>query len=161
GGAIVDLRFGQRLDVRVINYLLAVGQGLKAFEHLLQLVFIKVIAQFVNSRAQGMAAAVLAQNQLGPGQAYVLGIHDLVRGSLLEHAVLVNAGLVSESILTDNGLVPLNRNAGYMRYQPAGLTQAAGVNVGAHSENVRTRSHGHDDLFQRRVSGPFANTVNG
>ena len=63
---------------------------------------------------------MLAQHQLRLRQADVLGVHDLVGGALLEHAVLVDAGLVGEGVLADDGLVALHLHAGDVRHQPAG-----------------------------------------
>ena len=73
---ICDL--GQRLDVGVVDHLLAVGQRLEAVEDLLQLVLVEVVAQVEHALPQGVPAAVLAQHQFGLRQADVLGVHDLV-----------------------------------------------------------------------------------
>ena len=86
-----------------------------------------MIAQIEDALAQGVPAAVLAQHQLGLRQADVLGIHDLVGGALLEHAVLVDAGFVGEGVLADDGLVALHLNAGDVRDEPAGRVQLACV----------------------------------
>ena len=68
----MDLRLGQRLDVGVVDHLLAIGQRLEAVEHLLQLLLVEVIAQVADALPQGVPAAVLAQHQLGLRQADVL-----------------------------------------------------------------------------------------
>ena len=68
----MDLRLGQRLDVGVVDHLLAVGQRLEAVEDLLQLLVVEVIAQVEHALPQGVPAAVLAQHQLGLRQADVL-----------------------------------------------------------------------------------------
>ena len=48
------------------------------------------------------------------------GVHDLVGGALLEHAVLVDAGLVGEGVAAHDRLVGLHLVAGQARHQPAG-----------------------------------------
>ena len=51
----VDLRLGQRLDVGVVDLLLAVGQHLEVVEHLLQLLVVEVVAQVAGRAAAGRA----------------------------------------------------------------------------------------------------------
>src|SRR5439155_22541191 len=56
--------------------------------------------------------------------------------SLLEHAVLVDAGLVGEGVLADDGLVALHLHTGDVRHQPAGGVELARVDGGGHLEVV-------------------------
>ena len=70
-----------------------------------------MIAQVRDALPQGVPAAVLAQHQVGLRQADVLGVHDLVGAALLEHAVLVDAGLVGEGVPADDRLVALHLHA--------------------------------------------------
>ena len=44
--------------------------------------------------------------------AYVLCPHDLVGFTMLEHAILMDAGLMGKGIGTDDRLVGLNRKPG-------------------------------------------------
>ena len=82
--------------------------------------------------------------------------------ALLEHAVLVDAGLVGEGVLADDGLVALHLDAGDVRHQPARRAQAACVLMLVSSvEVILARPHGHDDFFEGAVAGPFAEAVDG
>src|SRR5579875_1824859 len=108
-----------------------------------------------------MPAAVFAQHQLRLRYADVLWVHDLIGGALLEHAVLMDAGFVGESVLADDGLVALHLNAGDVRDEPAGRIQFLGIDVGRYPEVILPRPHSHDDLFERAVAGPLADAVDG
>ena len=85
-----------------------------------------MIAQCLGAIGQGGAAAVLAQHQIGLGQAHVLGPHDLVGAALLEHAVLMDAGLVGKGVAADDRLVALHLNARDVRHQTAGRHEPLG-----------------------------------
>ena len=61
---------------------------------------------------EGVAPGELAEHQPVGAPAHVLGAHDLVGLAVLEHAVLVDAGLVREGVGADDGLVGLHRIAG-------------------------------------------------
>ena len=61
---------------------------------------------------EGVTSGMLAQNQLVRRPANILGAHDFVCFTVLEHTVLVNAGFVGKSIRPDDGLVWLNRETG-------------------------------------------------
>ena len=74
----MDLLVDQGGDVAVVDFLLLVGQHLERLEDGLQLLAGEVIAQRLGAIGQGGAAAVLAQHQVGLGEADVLGPHDLV-----------------------------------------------------------------------------------
>ena len=58
------------------------------------------------------------------------GVDDLVGLAVLEHAVLVDAGLVRERVAADDGLVVLDRVAGQAGHQP----RRAGQLLGAHAD---------------------------
>ena len=75
---------------------------MKASNTRLQLLAGEMIAQRLGAIGQGRPAAVLAQHQVGLGEADVLGPHDLVGGALLEHAVLMDAGLVGKGVAADD-----------------------------------------------------------
>ena len=55
-----DLLVDQRLDVLVVDVLLAVGQRLEAHEGVLQLVVAELVAQLLQLVAEGVAAGMLA-----------------------------------------------------------------------------------------------------
>jgi hypothetical protein len=58
-----DFVLDQRLDVLVVDMLLAVGQRLEAAERILQGVVAQLVAQFFQLVLEGMAAGVLAHDQ--------------------------------------------------------------------------------------------------
>ena len=102
----------QRLQVHRGDLLLAVGDLLEALERRVQRLALDLEAHLLQGLAQRMAAGVLAQHDRVALQADGRGVHDLVRGALLEHAVLVDAGLVRERVAPDDRLVRLHRIAG-------------------------------------------------
>ena len=155
----IERRFRQGFDVGVVNVLFAVGQRLETFENLLQLLIVKMEAQVPDAVLESVPAAVLAQDQLGLSQTHIFRPHDFVGAALLEHAVLMNAGFVGKSVLADDGLVALHVDAGDARDQPAGGTEALGVDGGAHLKVVRPRVDGHHHFFQSAVAGPFTQAV--
>ena len=151
----MDFGFRQRFDVGVVDFLLAICQLLELLEDALELILVQVVAQILHAVAERVPATVLAQHQLRAGQADVLGPHDLVGGTLLEHAVLMDAGFVGERILADDRLVALHGDAGDVRHQPARGAEAARVDPGLQLEVIAARAHGHHDLLQSTVAGPL------
>ena len=106
-----------------------------------------------------MPARVLTQDEVGSGDADLLGAHDLVGGALLEHAVLVDACLVGERVAADDRLVPLDGQPGDRRDHPADRIEPLGLDAGGQAVVVEPRLQGHDDLFERGVAGTFADAV--
>src|SRR5690242_18771102 len=101
----------QRDDVRVIDVLLLVTERDELLEDMLEHRCFQFKTQRLNSVTEGMSAAVLAQDQIRSDIADVFWPHDLVSRSILEHPVLMNARLVSERVLADDGLVTLHGHA--------------------------------------------------
>jgi hypothetical protein len=91
----------------------------------------EVVAHLVQLLAEGVAARMLAQHQVRFGQADILGPHDLVGAGVLEHPVLMDAALMREGVLADDGLVELHREAGDRRDQPARRHDLRRVDLGA------------------------------
>ena len=116
-------------DVGVVDVFLLVGEGDEVVEDLLKRLVVELVAQFGHPVAEGMPAAVLAQHEVRADEADVFRPHDFVGGALLQHAVLVDAGLVGEGVLPDDRLVPLDDHAGDRRDQPAGGAQLLRVDV--------------------------------
>ena len=87
------------------------------------------------------------------------GVHDLEGVAVLQHAVLVNAGGMPESVGAHDGLIRLHREAGDVAHETARSVYLTGVDVGANVEQVGPRLDGHDDLFERGVAGPLAQSV--
>ncbi len=163
---LVDLRDLRHLlahdgdQVVVVDEFLLVGQLLELVVDALFLVVLHGEAHPRQPRKQRVAAGVLAQHQLGPGDADVFRRHDLVGRALLHDAVLVNAGFVGEGVRADDGLVPLDDHAGHLADQTAGAVQLARVHAGpAVVVLVATHLQSHDELFQRAVARALTQPV--
>ena len=110
-----DLVIDQGGDILVKDMLFLVGQVLEAPEGVFEGVVLQHIAHGFQLVAEGMAARQLAQHQGGGVHPHILGPHDLVGFDILQHAVLVDAALMAEGVLADDGLVVLDRKAGDVR----------------------------------------------
>ena len=158
-GDVLDVLLDQDDQVLVVDFLLLVGQRLEVVEQDLELLLVQVVAQLVDPVAQGVAAGVLAQDQVGLGDADLLGTHDLVGRALLEHAVLVDARLVGEGVAADDRLVALDGQAGDRRDHPADRVEPLGLDAGGQAVVVGPGLQRHDDLFERGVAGALADAV--
>jgi hypothetical protein len=74
---------------------------------------------------------MFAEHYLVSGQPDRLGRHDLVGLAVREDAVLVDAGLMGEGVLADDGLVGLNAGAGDRRDEARGCVDPGGIDVAA------------------------------
>jgi hypothetical protein len=110
---------------------------------------------------EGVAAGVLAHHQRGLLHADGLRRHDLVGLGVLEHAVLVDAGLVGEGVAADDRLVELHRErvAAETSFE-ARVSMVVSILVQNGNTSLRTL-HRHHDLFERGVAGPLADAVDG
>ena len=149
----------QRHDVLVEDVLLAVGEILEAAEGVLEGVVAELEAERDQLLAEGVAAGMLAHHQRGRLHPDVLGPHDLVGLGVLEHAVLVDAGLVGEGVLADDRLVVLDREGGDRRHQLRGAHQERRVDVGVEGQHVGAGPDRHHDLLERGVAGALAEAV--
>ena len=154
-----DLRGDQRLEVCIGDGLLAVGEILEMPECVVALLVVELIAHLLETGSERVAPAVLAENQLALGYAYGLGRHDLVGLLILEHAVLMNPGLVRESVGADNGLVGWYRHPGQTAHHPTGATDLIGMNVRSQAIERLPGVKSHDDLFQAGVARSLADPV--
>ena len=103
----------ERLEVHRGDLLLLVRDLLEALERLVERLAGDLVAQVHQRRLQRVAAGVLAEHdRVRVVEADGLGGHDLVGRALLEHAVLVDAGLVLERVAAHDGLVGLHDVAG-------------------------------------------------
>ena len=74
--------------------------------------------------------------------------------------MLVNAGLVRERIVADDGFVTLHDHAGEMRDETAGRVDLTRVDTGRQTaENLGSHLQRHHDFFERSVAGAFAEAV--
>ena len=135
-GPVLVVLLDQDRQVLVVDFLLLVGQGLEVVEEGLELLLVQGKAQLGHPVAEGVAAGVLAQDQVGAGNADVLGPHDLVGRPFLEHAVLVDARFVGERVAADDRLVALHRQAGDRRDHPADGVKPLGLDSGGQAEVV-------------------------
>ena len=118
-GNVLQLPGDQRLNITILDPLLAVAQILKALEKALELL---IVRQHHPHRrqldAEGVAARVFAEDQLISIEADRLGAHNLVGLPMLQHTILVNARLVGESIRADNRLIRRHRHPNETAHQP-------------------------------------------
>ena len=110
---------------------------LEALERGVQRLALDLEAQLLQRLAQRVAAGVLAQHDRVGLQAHRGGVHDLVGRALLQHAVLVDAGLVRERVAPDDRLVGLHRVAGQARDQPARARQLGRVHAVSRPRSAR------------------------
>ena len=136
-----------------------VGEVLEPAERLVERVLTEIVAQRPQLFAERVAAGVLAHHQVRAALPDILGPHDLVGLGVLQHAVLMDAGLVGEGVLADDGFVELHRKAGDRRDVAAGAGDVLGADLGAVGQPVTAHLQRHHHLFQRRVAGPLADAV--
>jgi hypothetical protein len=102
---------------------------------------------------------MLAQHERRLRHADILRPHDLVSPAILQHPVLMNAGLVREGVPADDGLVGLDALAGDFRQHLARCVQLFADNTGLDRQPIGSDARGHHDLFDRGVAGALANPV--
>ncbi len=151
----------QGLQVFVENFLLAIGQFLEALEGGIEGVFgVEFDVQGREALAQGVAPGQFAQGQFVGVPAHVFSAHDFVGFTVLQHAVLMDAGFVRKGVCANDGLVGLHRVAGHAGHQFGGRHDLRGVDAGVEVENVAAGFNRHDHFFQRGIPGALAQAVN-
>src|SRR5215217_7340185 len=156
-----DLVCCDRLEVRggygllVVRYLLETREG--PFEH----IALDVVAELLEGVLEGVAARVLAEENVRPFEADVFLRHDLERPPVLEHAVLVDARLVQKGVATDDGLVRGNLVACDVGDHAACVGELAGLDADIGPVEVRARGERHYNLLQRGVPGSLSDAVDG
>ena len=108
---------------------------------------------------QRVPARARREYDLGVGQTHVLGFHDLEGVALLEHPVLVDTRAVGKGVGPDNRLVGRHRDPHQPAHQAAGRHNLARLHPAVQAKVVAPRADGHDDLFQRGIARPLAQTV--
>src|SRR6266568_3518757 len=156
-------RIGQDPDqILVIDVLLAIGHGYKPVIGLLELFARQRVAKLLEAVAQRCAAGVLTEYEMGLRDANQGGSHDFVAERVGEHAVLMDARLVSESIRAHDGLVGrwlegddlAEHLACWVKLIELDAAGRAAVALRAH---IKRRS----DLLERRIACAFADAVDG
>ncbi len=160
-GRLPHLLGDERLQVERGDLLLLVGNLLEARERLVERIAFDLEAELGERIVQRVPPGVLSEHDRVRLQADLARVHDLVGGALLEHPVLVDAGLVGEGVAADHGLVRLHRIAGEARDHAAGPRQLAGVDPCVQPVDVATGPKQHHDLLQRAVPGALADPVHG
>ena len=158
---IGDFLIDQRLDVLVVDVLLAVGERLHPHESVFQLVGAELVAHLLQLVHEGVTAGMLAEHQRGLLQADHFRLHDLVGRSVLQHAVLMDAAFMRERVAADDRLVVLHRERGRRRNQFRGAHQLRGVDLVPPRKLVVAHVDRHHDFFERRIAGPLADAVDG
>src|SRR5208282_4404307 len=161
GGGFSNHVFDQFKQMAVLNLLDAVGKNYKSAIDLVQLAALKLVSQLFTAQRQRVPAGVLAQHQSRIGHAHRLRRHDFVGQRILEHAILVNSGLMRKRIAASDGLVWLHRDTCDFRQRLAGSVQLFGGNCGFVRITVAAYPHGHDDFFEGGIAGALANAVDG
>jgi hypothetical protein len=98
---------------------------------------------------------MLAQYHLAPRDADGLGAHDFICQAVGHYAVLMDAGLVGESVSAEDGLVGLYLQAYDGLQQSGAPVDARRIHPAGQFQRVPPRAQAHDDLFQRSVARPF------
>mmetsp|Transcript_14932 Transcript_14932/g.56703 ORF Transcript_14932/g.56703 Transcript_14932/m.56703 type:complete len:387 (+) Transcript_14932:815-1975(+) len=116
-----------------------------------------------------MPARVLPEHDVVVGEADGGRVHDLIRLSVLQDAVLVDAALVGEGVGADDCLVGLHHHARQRGHQTTGLGDLFLANVGDARRRVASvrlvhvvilaHVQGHHELLERGVASAFADAV--
>ena len=104
---------------------------------------------------------MLAQHQIIRPDADGFRRKDLIRLLIGQHAVLMDAALMQEGVFADDGLIQRRPLADDIIDRLAGAINLRRVQPGRGVEDIAPGTHGHDDLFQRRVPGPLTQAVDG
>src|SRR5574343_373444 len=146
--------------ILVEDFMLAIGQFLEAGKGGVQrLIAIQLDSQFLQAGLEGITPGMLTEHKLVLCPAHVLRTHDFVGFTVLQHAILMNTGLMSEGVGANHRLVRLHRVAGDLGNQLGGRNDLRRIDARLNLENIRPRPHGHDNFFQRCIAGPLAQTV--
>ncbi len=102
---------------------------------------------------------MLPQHQPPRRNADFLGKDDFVRQGILQNSVLMDSRFVRERVRADHCLVRRHGYAGNRGEQTAGRIDVFEDDVGDRAEIALPHVQRYGDLFQRSVSGAFADSV--
>ena len=160
-GHAVQLVLHQGHEVFVVEFLLAVREILHGLEDGLELLVVKFVAHGFELGAYGVAAGMLADDEVGGITAHGLRGHDFVRLAVLQHAVLVDAGLMGEGVGSDDSLVVRNGLADSHGEQAAGRIELRADDIAFEAVVVLAHGQVHGHFLERRVAGAFAYAAQG
>ena len=104
---------------------------------------------------------MLADDEVRGLAADGLGRHDFVGFAVLQHAVLMDAGLMRKGVAAHDGLVGGDGAADDERQQAAGRIELLVLDAAVHAVHVGADLHRHDDFFQRGIARTFADAAKG
>ena len=147
-------------QVGVGDLLLGVGQRDGLAVDLVECLALELVAQLPELALEAATAGQLADRQLAAGQPDRLGRHDLVGQRVLDHAVLVDPGLVGEGVAADDRLVRLDREPGQVADQAAGGGELLGHDARPELRELGgSRPQRHDHFLERGVARSLAEAV--
>src|SRR5438067_4473152 len=97
-------------QVMIVHSLNLIGQNHKATIDFVEFAPLKTITELLTTKTERMPPRVLAEHQFRIRDAHRLRSHDFVGEAILQHSILMDAGLVRESVAPDDGLIRLHRN---------------------------------------------------
>src|SRR5690606_11438743 len=157
-GGAVDVE-NDRLNIAVVHVLFSVCEFLEFLERTIGFKLVKVESQFPHPHAECVSAAVLAEDEVRLAEADLFRAHDLVGGTVLQHAMLVYAGLMRKRVLTNHRLVARDVHPGDPGHQPRSGIEAGGIHAGTKVKELGTGRERHHHFLERAVAGTFADSV--
>ncbi len=142
-----------------MTVLLLVRDVLEALERGVQRLAGDLEPELLQRALERVAAGVLAEHDRVRVEPDRRRVHDLVGRALLEHAVLVDAGLVGERVAAHDRLVRLHHVAREARDEAARARDLARVDAGGEADVGGPRVQQHHDLLERRVARALADAV--
>ena len=109
---VLETFLHNRHEILVVDVLLAVRELAEQLVGALEFGLRQLVAHLFIAFGKGMPAGVFSQHNLVRGQAHRLRRDDLVGDGVLQHAILVDAGLVGKGVGAYYGLVRLHGHAG-------------------------------------------------
>ena len=143
----VDFLLDQGHEVVVVQSFFAVGQLLHGLKDQVELLVVQLVAHALELVAHGVAARMLADDQIALGAAHGLRGHDFIRLAVLEHAVLMDARLVRKGIGPHNGFVVGNGLADDHGKQATGRIELLGFDAVLQAVVVPAHAQGHGDFL--------------
>src|SRR2546425_2558287 len=157
-----SVRLANQVEQMMIGHVLnLVGQNNESAINFIQFATIELVTELFAAQAEGVPSGMLAEYQPRIGNPNRLRSHNFVGQRILQHAILVNAGFVSECIASNDGFVGLDRDTGNLAEHLARRVKLFADNAGVVGVVVRAHPHRHNNFLQRRIPRALTNTVNG